>query len=492
MMRALELERALATVCAAGPVEVRENGRWLAGLEGLQYEVRNNGETVLLHLWSPQQSLVRRVVEVREQAGAAVVLHVAGPGHARPGKLEILAASQYRQPGRVAREQFRERMRQFLANRFPDETPGPLTTTAALRHSLSGSYTRGMMHRGSDAYAVMGAAPEESAATIDAILTFGLIWLEHSRGRQGRRRIGSLRLFVPTGTGAVLSHRIGALARTHGIELYEYDPASWRVRRVAISDAGNLATWIVPRREVDAALAAAAPSIEPIRRLDPDAIEVAVPAQTQDVSLRFRGLEFARWRMGEIWFGLDDRQKPLTPARWPQLEALVRELQNRRSPLASETKHRLFRAYPERWLETLVAADPSRVDPRLDPRFLYAQVPALSGAARGIIDLLGVTRDGRLAVIELKASEDIHVIAQAIDYWLRVRWHQEQDDFHRYGYFPDVVLQPLPPLLFLVAPGFQFHPTGDVLLGYLTPEIEIVRVGLAENWRRGLRVIFRK
>ena len=103
-----------------------------------------------------------------------------------------------------------------------------------------------------------------------------------------------------------------------------------------------------------------------------------------------------------------------------------------------------------------------------------------------------MTRDGRLAVIELKASEDIHVIAQAIDYWLRVRWHQEQDDFHRYGYFPDVVLQPLPPLLFLVAPGFQFHPTGDVLLGYLTPEIEIMRVGLADNWRRGLRVIFRK
>jgi hypothetical protein len=31
-------------------------------------------------------------------------------------------------------------------------------------------------------------------------------------------------------------------------------------------------------------------------------------------------------------------------------------------------------------------------------------------------------RDGRLAVLELKAGEDIHLILQAVDYWLRVRW----------------------------------------------------------------------
>jgi hypothetical protein len=29
-------------------------------------------------------------------------------------------------------------------------------------------------------------------------------------------------------------------------------------------------------------------------------------------------------------------------------------------------------------------------------------------------------------------------------------------------------------------------------LKYLSPEIQVVRVGLAENWRRGPRVVFRK
>jgi hypothetical protein len=43
-----------------------------------------------------------------------------------------------------------------------------------------------------------------------------------------------------------------------------------------------------------------------------------------------------------------------------------------------------------------------------------------------------------------------------------------------------------------VAPALRFHPaTGDLLNG-LSPELEIVRVGLAESWRRGLRVVLRQ
>src|SRR5258705_7207825 len=110
----------------------------------------------------------------------------------------------------------------------------------------------------------------------------------------------------------------------------------------------------------------------------------------------------------------------------------------------------------------MVAADPARMDARLDAQHIYTQVPASSAGDRGIIDLLGVTRDGRLAVLELKASEDIQLVMQAVDFLLLVRWHHEQDNFRRYGYFPNVALQPKPPLLFLVAPGFRFHPSRDL------------------------------
>ncbi len=487
-----ELERALAAVCAAGAVEVRENGEWLATLEGLRYEVRPGGDSTLLHLWSPRQTLVRRVVRLAEESAERVVVEVARFGRAKCGELEFLREDRSRQPARVGREQFRFRLRQILTDRFPDEVVDSLASAANLHHSLSGSYTRGITHRGSEAFAVLGASPEENSATIDGILTFGLIWLDHARSRARRHPVRGLRLFLPRGSAAITAHRLTALACSHEVELYEYDPLHWRVRRVAISDAGNLATWLLPRREADRMRALALPETERITRLAPDAICVGLAAGTEDVSMRFRGLEFARWKQGATWFGLGDRQEMLTAEKWPALEKLVRELETHRHPLASDTHQRLYRAQPERWLETMVAADPLRIDARLDPRLIYTQVPAFSAGDRGIIDLLGVTRDGRLAVLELKANEDIHLPMQAVDYWLRVRWHHQQDDFRRHGYFAGLTLQPKPPLLFLVAPGFRFHPSSDILLRYFLPELEVVRVGLSENWRRGLRVIFRQ
>jgi hypothetical protein len=420
------------------------------------------------------------------------VVEVSRLGHARPAQLEFVAGGAPRETRRVEREQFSVRLRRILTDHFPDETVESLATSADLHHSISGSYTRGLVRRGSEAFAILGASPNEDGATIDGILTFGLIWLQQARDRARRFSVHGLRLFLPRDTSSITAHRMGALALPNEVELYEYDPLYWRVRRIARSDAGNLATWIVARREIEQSIAAAMPLADRMRRLAPEAIRIGVAPASQDVTLRFRGLEFARWRLGAMWFGLGDRQDVLTPEKWSALEKLVQQLETYRHPLASDTKQRLYRAQPERWLETMVAADPARIDARLDPRHIYAQVPAFSSGDRGIIDLLGVMRDGRLAVLELKASEDIHLVLQAVDYWLRVRWHHDQDDFRRYGYFPEVPLNGKPPLLFLVAPGFRFHPSMDIVLRYLSPEIEIARIALAENWRRGLRVIFRQ
>jgi len=182
----------------------------------------------------------------------------------------------------------------------------------------------------------------------------------------------------------------------------------------------------------------------------------------------------------------------LSPSREAALEKLLKDLETYRSPLANGATHALYRAQPERWLESLVAADPGRVDARLDPRFVYAQVPALSIGDRGVMDLVGITRDGRLTVLELKAQEDIHMTLQSVDYWLRVRWHHAREEFSRYGYFPGVTLDPRPPRLLLVAPSLRFHPATDIILRHLNPQIEIERVGLSEHWRRGVKVVLRQ
>ena len=58
--------------------------------------------------------------------------------------------------------------------------------------------------------------------------------------------------------------------------------------------------------------------------------------------------------------------------------------------------------------------------------------------------------------------------------------------------FTDIELDPKPPLVWLVAPGLQFHSTAEILLKYLSPEIRVTRIGLNENWRRGMKVMFRQ
>jgi len=109
-----------------------------------------------------------------------------------------------------------------------------------------------------------------------------------------------------------------------------------------------------------------------------------------------------------------------------------------------------------------------------------------------MIDVLALTREKRLAVVELKAEEDIHLPLQGLDYWSRVAWHQERGEFRKFCYFPGQELSALKPLLLLVAPALHVHPATDTILRYLSPEIEWELVGIDERWRDGMRVVFRK
>jgi hypothetical protein len=171
---------------------------------------------------------------------------------------------------------------------------------------------------------------------------------------------------------------------------------------------------------------------------------------------------------------------------------MFRELETRRHPQASNLRHPLFRGQSERWLEFLVREDVTRVDALLDRQFAYTQVLATCGTEHGILDVLTATRSERLAILELKTNEDPVFLLQAAKYWLRIKGHGEQGDFLRYGYFSSITLQPAPPVIYLVGPALRFHPATGTLLRYLHSQIEVIRVGLAESWRKGLTVVLRQ
>jgi hypothetical protein len=115
----------------------------------------------------------------------------------------------------------------------------------------------------------------------------------------------------------------------------------------------------------------------------------------------------------------------------------------------------------------------------------------LAGGERGIIDLLAVDYSCRLTVVELKASADIHLPLQALDYWLHVKWHLDRGEFTAAGYFPGIHLKPEPPRILLVSPSLEFHPATETILRFFSPAIEVERVGLSADWRDQLSVVFR-
>jgi hypothetical protein len=73
-----------------------------------------------------------------------------------------------------------------------------------------------------------------------------------------------------------------------------------------------------------------------------------------------------------------------------------------------------------------------------------------------------------------------------------VEWHHGRGEFPGFGYFAEQELSAEKPLLYLVAPALHVHPSTDILLSYISPDIEWEFVGIDERWREGVNPVFRK
>jgi hypothetical protein len=105
--------------------------------------------------------------------------------------------------------------------------------------------------------------------------------------------------------------------------------------------------------------------------------------------------------------------------------------------------------------------------------------------------LLALRRDGRLVIIELKVSPDREMIFQAADYWLKIELQRRKGNLQKAKIFGDLEITDAPTLIYLVAPTLSFHYDFEFLSKTVSPEIEIYRFDLNENWREDLKVLRR-
>jgi len=491
-------------LAAARSGVVIEDGQVLFDLESAQYSVSCQKDRCLLHLSSQERNLVRNVLDAEAKNGI-LTLTVRRFAQARPVKLEICRDRDRRTP--TAQKAARSRYARLLERVLRREAPGwalnkaRLSTSMDLERSFSPVYARGLLRKGRSAVAVMGVNQQETQAAVDASLTFGLLWLQACREREaGRTVVEGLRLYVPPKSVATLRIRLAHLDHNAAkFQLYEFDERDESVDPIDHSDRGNIQTRLVRCPDAAQARSRFTATVHKILSLAPQA-EVAVLSPTE-VSFRLHGLEFARARLvnapgcfrveEEVIFGPPGYETRLNDETAPAFTEFVKTVLEARS-VHGDRRNLLWRMFPERWLESLVFKNVAAIDSRLDPGHVYSQVPAFSASDRAMIDVLTCTRDARLAVLELKADEDIHLPLQGLDYWARVLWHHGRGEFPQYGYFSGQQVSPLPPLLMFIAPSLRVHPATDTVLRYFCSAIEWSLVGLDERWREGVKVIYRK
>ena len=202
-------------------------------------------------------------------------------------------------------------------------------------------------------------------------------------------------------------------------------------------------------------------------------------------------------RQAEVTFGAGANETPLQQETEAVFADLMQRLFESRHPDGS-ARNPLFRMQPEAWLQSTLVRDLTQIDDSLGGHMIYQQVPAFAAADRAMLDLLTVTRGGRLAILELKADEDLHFPLQALDYWIRVHWLQQQRNAERRGNAGTKrILSRHPtaaPLTALVlhSPCAARASIDGYRAAALSPAIAWKLIALNEGWRTERKVIFRK
>jgi len=228
---------------------------------------------------------------------------------------------------------------------------------------------------------------------------------------------------------------------------------------------------------------------EKIIDISPDRIDIIYSRQGE--TLRFHGLPFARIRplMGQekAWFGTMRDRRMLLDENWDDLIDLTNMLEINRAFDAPNKRHELYRTAPEAWLESILRRNIKLLDANLILSPIYNQFRSSNDK----IDLLALRRDGRLVIIELKTQPDREMVLQAADYWRKIELQRRRGILEAANLFDGREIIDKPALIYLAAPAWSFHRDFEYFARALSPNIELWRFDLRENWRKDVKVVAR-
>jgi hypothetical protein len=470
----------------------------LFDLSASQWRLSVEFGKLIFTAWNAAHSVSRRIEEVAYRDGERLGVFARKAGGRETVTLEFRPADTAaggvdKAPGRAA---FQKQLLAMLARQYPGCSFERVSHRSDREHSFSAWYTRGVARQGRTAWAFLGVSENEPPAASDAALAFGLIWLDWLRSHSERVTYPGLKLIFPPRAAETCAHRAAYLNhRAVQVEILEWSAKDDRPSVIDWRDYGNVETRLTPRRVGADLLERHSGLLSRLLGEDLAKVEVVADAAAAALSIRVLGLEVARLEgllAPRIAFGLPGSARRLDEGNLSEFRQFLETALRSRCAASPAPSGDLYRLQSERWLESMVVRDVTKLDPALMPDCVYPQVPAFTGMDRGVIDILLATRSGRLAVLELKVHEDINLPLQGLDYWLRVKWLQERGQLQQFGYFSGIELADSPPLLYLVCPAFRFHSTTGRMLRYLEPTIRILQVGINDGWRKEIKILFRR
>ena len=463
-----------------------------------EWELRASAGSLIFSFWSETGARTWRV-RAWAREGDRILLEATRRAGAERARLELVARATHAE-ARLgvadARRAACARLTALVSAERAGSKVEQSRLSAGARRGEPGRYARLLLRHGRALVAATGPVVELGAEDADALLASALLWFARLGERAAGKRPRELWLVVPPKLCDPVAERLALLREDlrASIQLSEVDEEQRHLTDMRTCGLDELLDAPAPRLSRPLKMDESSELAARLVALAPEAVDVVRARRGE--TLRFHGLAFARVRrvfgVERLWFGTGrgGGRRLLDETNWPELLKLLEELSEHRRAGAGDRRHALYAAAPEAWLEALLRRDITRLDPGLRLAPLHAQFRVSRDASGGArpVDLLALRRDGRLVVVELKVSEDAALPLQGADYWRRITAHQRAGHITRARLFGDAFIADDPPLVYLVAPLLRFHRSFQTLAHCITPEIEMYRFDLNEDWRAGVRV----
>ena len=486
---------------------LRDHAEWLFvsndgvahSLRGSEIDVTVSHDRLMLSCWTEKGNRTWRILDWQWN-GATLLLHVSRRMGAERTRVELIPRTSARAITatiRTARLFRCERLAQLVRNWQSGTTIERCALSPGTRPGQPGRYARVVLRWKGERIAVSGPVVSSAPSSVDAFLSSTLLWFTRSRERTRPPYIEQLWLIVSEELVRPTCYRVALLRESLRaiLRIFVVDDDLQTLTPVTALERHKIWTRKLARFPPVPAAMMSQQTLAILAEA-PEAIDVVHSRHGE--TLRYFGLPFARVRsvlgVQRVWFGIDSsRRLLLDESSCREWQSLIRDLREHRSPFTRDQRHAFYRTAAEAWLESLLRRDITRLDPGLIIAPLHAQFRTAPHGKLGIrpIDLLALRQDGRLVVIELKASEDREHVLQGADYWRRVEAHRRRGHIAKAKLFGDKKIKDEPPLVYLVAPTLRVHPSFHTLARCISSDIELYRFDINEDWRTGVRVMRR-